>query len=65
MVEDLHAHVRAPKPLSEVKTENIYGGTLTFNKGRSQRWRELDNTDLVAEIEAALGPHLPLWGYTS
>ena len=33
----LHAHVDAPKPFDKVKLENIYGGTLTFNKGRTKR----------------------------
>lgn len=63
MVARLHAHVRAPKPLAEVEPDNIYGGTLTFNKGRSQRWREVENADLVAEIDTALAPYLDLWGY--
>lgn len=65
MVARLHAHARAPKPLAEVDIDNIYGGTLTFNKGRSQRWRELENTALVAEIEATLTPYLERWGYST
>lgn len=63
MVAELHHHTRAPKPLAEVVPDNIFGGTLTFNKGRSQRWRELRNADLVAEIEAVLAPYLENWGY--
>lgn len=63
MVAKLHSHVSAPKPLSEVNINNIYGGTLTFNKGRSQRWRELENNSLVTEIETTFGPYLKRWGY--
>lgn len=63
MVDALHAHTRPVKPLSEVKLENIYGGTLTFNKGRSKRSKELDNAELVAEINETLAPHLARWGY--
>lgn len=65
MVARLHAHVRAPKPLAQVNIDNIYGGTLTFNKGRSQRWRELENAALVGEIETAFGPYLDRWGYAA
>ncbi len=65
MLEAIHAHVAAPKPFSDVQADNVYGGSLTFNKGRSQRWRELENTALVAEIEDKLGPHLPIWGYAT
>ncbi len=60
----LHGHVRALKPLSDVHPENIYGGTLTFNKGRSRRWCELDDPALIREIEDELGGHLSIWGYT-
>jgi hypothetical protein len=63
-VTALHAHVGGPKPLEVVKFEQIYGGSLTFNKGRAARWRELDNVLLVEEIVDRLGPHLATWGYT-
>jgi len=65
MIAQLHAHVCAPKPLAEVDPDNIYGGTLTFNKGSSQRWRELKNAALVREINDTLGPHLGRWGYVA
>lgn len=59
----IHAHVGAPVPLEQVNADSIYGGSLTFNKGRSQRWRELDSVDLVDEIGEVLGPFLTTWGY--
>lgn len=59
----IHAHVDAPVPLAQVDAAAIYGGSLTFNKGRSRRWRELDDPALVEEIENALAPHLGRWGY--
>ncbi len=59
----IHAHVAAPVPLSDVDASAIYGGSLTFNKGRSRRWRELDDAALVAEIETTLAPQLGPWGY--
>ncbi len=61
----IHAHVGAPVPLAQLDAAAIYGGSLTFNKGRSQRWRELDDSTLVQEIETTLGPHLDRWGYVS
>ena len=59
----LHAHVGAPRPLAAIDADRIYGGTLTFNKGRSQRWREIDDAALLARIETRLAPHLDRWGY--
>lgn len=63
MLKVIHTHVRASKPFEDVQADKVYGGSLTFNKGRSQRWRELENTGLIAEIEDKLAPHLPIWGY--
>ena len=63
-VAAIHAHVNAPVPLAQVDTTSIYGGSLTFNKGRSQRWRELEDCVLVEKIETLLTPHLYDWGYT-
>ena len=65
VIAALHAHVEAPKPMEEVRAENIYGGTRTFNKGRSQRWRELQDSALVEEINAQVGPELEKWGYAA
>ena len=62
-VAAIHAHVGAPVPLADLDAAAIYGGTLTFNKGNSGRWRELDDAALVAEIETTLGPQLGPWGY--
>lgn len=62
-VAAIHAHVGAPVPLAELDAASIYGGTLTFNKGHSGRWRNLDDSALVQEIETALAPHLGRWGY--
>ena len=59
----LHTHSGAPKPLEDVDKASIYGASLTFNKGRSQRWRELADPFLVEEIEETMGPHLGVWGY--
>ena len=61
----IHAHVNAPLPLEQVEPATIYGGSLTFNKGRSHRWRELDDPELVQEIEDVIGPHLGCWGYSA
>jgi hypothetical protein len=63
IVAGLHEHVRPPKPMAEVEIDKIYGGTLTFNKGHSKRWVELDSPALVHEIQDKLGPHLEKWGY--
>lgn len=62
-VELLHTHAAPRMPLDKVDIEAIYGGTLTFNKGRSQRWKELADPALVNEISERLAPHLPVWGY--
>ena len=62
-VAAIHAHIEPETPLDAVDLGSIYGGSLTFNKGRSQRWRELDDAELVARIERELEPVLPQWGY--
>jgi len=61
----IHAHVGAPVPLVDVDVASIYGGTLTFNKGRSRRWRDVKDPVLVQEIEGMINPHLHKWGYAA
>jgi hypothetical protein len=56
-------HLGRPAPDDPELIERIYGGSLTFNKGRSQRWRDLKGDDLHAEIAECLAPHLSRWGY--
>lgn len=60
---ELHAHVATLKPLECIDTVAIYGGSVTFNKGRSQRGRKSESVDLVDEIAEVLSPHLATWGY--
>lgn len=62
-VQAIHQHVDAAKPLSGVDIKAIYGSSLTFNKGRSQRWKELADSELVEEINVMLAPFLTAWGY--
>ncbi|NRB18480.1 MAG: hypothetical protein HRU33_13150 [Rhodobacteraceae bacterium] len=62
-VAAIHDHVRSPKPMDTVNFEKIYGGTLTFNKGRKQRWRELESQSLITEINEVLGPQIAIYGY--
>ncbi|KFE33443.1 hypothetical protein [Thioclava atlantica] len=56
-------HLGLVMPRDPGLAERIYGGSLTFNKGRSQRWRELDSADLQSEIAECLAPQLGRWGY--
>ncbi|MDE8652417.1 hypothetical protein [Novosphingobium album (ex Liu et al. 2023)] len=56
-------HLGRPVPDDPELIERIYGGSLTFNKGRTQRWRELQGADLRNEITACLAPHLARWDY--
>ncbi len=62
-VRGLHAHVQPPKPLEQVELDKIYGGTLTFNKGRKKRRKDIEDPDILAEIEDTLAPHVKRWGY--
>lgn len=64
-VRALHAHIGAEKPLTDVDPTRIYGGSLTFNKGRIARWRELGSRDLRDELKERLAAHLPAWGYAA
>jgi hypothetical protein len=56
-------HLGRPVPDDPKLIERIYGGSLTFNKGRSQRWRDLKGHEIQAEIAECLAPHLSQWGY--
>jgi hypothetical protein len=56
-------HLEHALPNQPEVLDRIYGGSLTFYKGRTERWRELDSTDLQAEIAESLAVHLPRWGY--
>lgn len=63
IVAEMHKHVRAPKAFEDIDLGKIYGGSLTFNKGRKSRWRELQSAELIDEINDKIGPHLATWGY--
>jgi len=63
VLQELCAHLGIGFPDSPGWIDSIYGGSLTFNKGRMQRWRELESADLQAEITETLAPHLVRWGY--
>lgn len=65
VVKALHSHVKPAMTFSQIDKDAIYGGTLTFNKGRSQRWKELADPALVNEIEDRLAPQLVKWGYAN
>lgn len=56
-------HLDLSTPEDSSWMERIYGGTLTFNKGRIQRWRELESSDLQSEINEMLAPYVVRWGY--
>jgi hypothetical protein len=62
-LQSIHALVGSTKPLQSVDPDAIYGGSLTFNKGRAARWRELDDPALIEDITQTLGPRLARWGY--
>lgn len=62
-LKSIHALVGSTKPLQLVDPDAIYGGSLTFNKGRTARWRELDDPALIEDITHTLGPRLARWGY--
>lgn len=64
VVADLHTHVGAATPLNEIDIDKIYGHSLTFNKGRTSRWRAIEDNALRDEIADKLGPHLSTWGYS-
>lgn len=61
----IHTHIAAPISFEKVPIDSIYGGSLTFNKGRSQRWRELQDAALIDQMQEELDPFLKLWGYAN
>lgn len=62
-VAAIHRHVGASRPLDSVDIASIYGQSLTFNKGRSQRWKELSDPALIEEINTTLFSVLSDWKY--
>ncbi|OWY07398.1 hypothetical protein B6V74_18475 [Thioclava sp. F42-5] len=62
-LEAICYHLERALPDDPNLVERVYGGSLTFNKGRIERWRELDSADLQDEIAERIGPHLGRWGY--
>lgn len=56
-------HLGLSMQIDQCLIDRVYGGTLTFNQGRSERWLELNSSDLRSEIDENLREHLRLWGY--
>lgn len=56
-------HLDLTPPEDSAWMDRIHGGSLTFNKGRVQRWREIDSLDLKDEISERLSVELARWGY--
>lgn len=59
----IRTHLKLPVPDNPDWIDRVYGSSLTFNKGRVQRWRELASGDLCDEINERLRSQLDLWGY--
>jgi hypothetical protein len=58
-------HLELTPPKDPTWVERIYGGSLTFNKGRIQHWQELESRDLRNEIDEQLTLKLRQWGYAT
>lgn len=63
-LQNLHSFLGLETPLDLMDPNAIYGKSLTFNKGSSQRWRELESMSLLDEMSEILEPHLEKWGYS-
>lgn len=46
-------------------TQNLFGGTHTFRKGRIDSWRDELTPALLKKIDSSLGPFIEKWGYAS